>query len=127
MKKEMFILLVLLVGLFTGCSFVADNNVGAEIVDFDSCVRAGNDIIASIPRSCEANNITYIQPTLAERCEMEGGIWDYTYHECEGVSEQYCVNMIGGNYNECGSSCRHQPEGVLCTMQCVELCTLDLE
>ena len=57
-------------------------------------------------------------------CENEGGTWLDEYQECEGVSEKFC-DMQNGAYEECGSACRHDDPGGLCTLQCVQYCAFD--
>lgn len=54
-------------------------------------------------------------------CEDLGGTWLADYKECEYVSMEACQGL-GGEFNECGSACRHQTEQVFCTLQCVPYC-----
>ncbi len=56
-------------------------------------------------------------------CEAEGGAWDAKYKECTGIDSNSCTK-IGGNFNECASACRHDPNAEVCTMQCVLVCEL---
>ena len=61
---------------------------------------------------------------VEEACLEAGGIYVEEHVECEQVSEAVCSDM-GGTFDECASSCRHEPEGVVCAMVCVPLCTFD--
>ncbi len=56
-------------------------------------------------------------------CVGQGGTWDPQYKECVGVRPAQC-EAIGGEYNECASACRHNPDAEACTLQCVQVCQL---
>jgi|GEM_PF-3775872 len=56
-------------------------------------------------------------------CDTAGGTWVESAMECEGISKMVCGNM-GGEFNECASACRNDPEAQICTMQCVLVCKL---
>lgn len=51
----------------------------------------------------------------------EGGRWLQEYNECEYLPKQQCEEM-GGEYNECTSACRHDPEAMMCILMCVQIC-----
>jgi hypothetical protein len=59
----------------------------------------------------------------ASMCNASKGTWSAEYKECNGISENTCKS-IGGSYNGCASACRHDPKAEICTMQCVQICTL---
>jgi hypothetical protein len=61
---------------------------------------------------------------VEEACLEAGGTYVEEHVECEQISEAACSDM-GGTFDECGSSCRHEPEDVVCAMVCVPLCTFD--
>lgn len=61
---------------------------------------------------------------IEKACTDAGGKYLAPFSECEDVSSAACTAM-GGAYNECASACRHEPEGVMCTAQCVPVCSLD--
>ena len=66
-----------------------------------------------------------VDPAEVEQACLEaGGIFVEEHVECEQISEATCTDM-GGIFDECGSSCRHEPEDVICAMVCVPLCTFD--
>lgn len=56
-------------------------------------------------------------------CVGQGGSWDPQYTECVGVRPAQC-EAISGEYNECASACRHNPDAEVCTLQCVQVCQL---
>lgn len=58
-------------------------------------------------------------------CEAINGVWFIYNQTCEvnHLSEGDC-RSLGGEFNECNSACRHNPEAEVCTMQCVITCTL---
>jgi hypothetical protein len=62
-----------------------------------------------------------IQGERAVKCTESGGSYDLSNDECLGVSGAMCTD-IGGAWNECASACRNNPEAVVCTMQCVQIC-----
>jgi hypothetical protein len=60
---------------------------------------------------------------FAKACQSKSGTWLEKYSECENVDQQWCA-ASGGQFNECGSACRHNPDPAApCTLQCVPLCT----
>lgn len=67
-----------------------------------------------IEGKCQTENIS-------QECISEGGRWISEADECEGISEEKC-SEIGGNFNECASACRNDPDAQMCTMQCVLVC-----
>lgn len=69
---------------------------------------------ASVPPS--------LSPDMA--CRAQGGTWNAQYRECVGVGPSQC-GAIGGRYDECASACRNDPNADVCTMQCVEVCTVE--
>jgi len=98
----------------------------APVTDFDSCVAAGNPVMESYPRQCNANGQTFTEPiNLEEQCTINGGTWIDSAHECEGIGKDACQE-IGGHFNECASACRNDPTAEICTMQCVQVCQLDI-
>ncbi len=101
------------------------SNTEELITDFDSCVEAGNPTTRSIPAQCNANGQTYVQEfTKQEKCELYNGSWVESANECEYIGSELCEEM-GGQFNECGSACRNDPEAVMCTMQCVPFCSFN--
>ncbi|MFT4326647.1 MAG: hypothetical protein ACMXYK_04050 [Candidatus Woesearchaeota archaeon] len=97
---------------------------------FEACVAAGNPVMESYPRQCFDGSQMYVEEveapdttnmTPAEACEAYRGTWIESAEECEGISQNVCEDL-GGNYNECASACRNDPDAEFCTMQCVFVC-----
>ncbi|HSG16322.1 MAG TPA: hypothetical protein VLE70_08370 [Anaerolineae bacterium] len=63
---------------------------------------------------------------LEQACLDEGGIFIAEHNECEDISEDACTEL-GGEYDECASACRHEPADMVCTAQCVLVCSFDTE
>jgi hypothetical protein len=59
---------------------------------------------------------------LEKACVDAGGKYLDPFNECENVSAASCKAM-GGSFDECASGCRHLPESVMCTAQCVPVCS----
>ncbi len=65
------------------------------------------------------------QPILpsSDSCKENGGFYRAEFHECERLSQTWC-DQNNGTYTPCASVCRHQPETIVCTRQCVKVCQL---
>lgn len=61
---------------------------------------------------------------LQGACLSFDGNWLEEFNECEGMPQQMCADL-GGNFNECASACRNDPNAEFCTMQCVQVCSFD--
>jgi hypothetical protein len=59
---------------------------------------------------------------LEKACTDAGGKYLALFNECENVSSASCTTL-GGTFDECASACRHAPEAVMCTAQCVPVCS----
>ncbi len=139
MKKLLLILPLL---LLTAChhEIEAPTDEPMNITNFEECIGAGNPAMESYPRQCQANGQTFTEvitlpPEVSEElpvnpegpsvmetsCSNGGGIWLADSNECENASQKWCEKN-GGNWNECASACRNQPEAEICTMQCVLVC-----
>lgn len=107
-----------------------------NVIDFDTCVAAGNPTTKSIPPQCFDGKNNYVQGennqagtipsglTLEEQCETFEGKFIEETNECEYISKEACQEL-GGEFNECGSACRNNPEAEICTLQCVPFCKLN--
>lgn len=90
-----------------------------------------NPIKTTFQNRCEAEkvNATVLyegvckdeEPNPEGACLSFDGNWLEEFQECEGMSQEQCENL-GGNYNECASACRHDPDAEICTQQCVQVC-----
>ncbi|MGI0056043.1 MAG: hypothetical protein ACREAK_01580, partial [Nitrosarchaeum sp.] len=106
------------------------NTIDYSIDNFEECVYAGNSIMESYPRQCRTsdgrNYVEEIDSRLMSpesQCQKYGGNWLQEFNECEAISEEQC-SIINGTFNECESACRHTPESIVCTLQCVQVCVI---
>ena len=58
---------------------------------------------------------------MGEKCIDAGGVWVVDFEECEGVSQEWCDSQ-GGDFFECESACRHDPNAEMCIEVCVAVC-----
>lgn len=58
---------------------------------------------------------------IEHECEEHWWFWIEEAYECEWINRETC-NELGGNFNECASACRNDPEAEICTLQCVQVC-----
>ncbi len=58
---------------------------------------------------------------FSAECSEADGTWLAEHSECEYVGRDWCEER-GGEFLECESACRHDPEAEICTMQCVIVC-----
>lgn len=61
---------------------------------------------------------------LGITCEDFGGDWVADYSECEFLSEDYC-SLMGGEFFECESACRHELEPGPCVLMCIPVCKIE--
>ncbi|MFW6285952.1 MAG: hypothetical protein ACOC16_02165 [Nanoarchaeota archaeon] len=111
-KKIITLLLISSLIIFVGCSqdLNLDNNNNSNI-DNNNQTDDNSD-----------NNENNQDLKLA--CENNNGKWIEDFQECEGISENICLEL-GGNYNSCASACRHDPDAQMCTKQCVFVCSFN--
>lgn len=109
-----------------------DNNKNeTTITNFEECVDAGNPIQESHPRQCTHNGETYtenisfedmnLSENKYEACEELEGTPLEEYNECEHISQDAC-EYLNGEFHECESACRNDPNAEICTMECVSVC-----
>lgn len=64
---------------------------------------------------------------LENECIKSGGDWLAEFKECEssqtdkGLDQKECADL-GGQFDECASPCRHNPDAELCAAVCVKTC-----
>lgn len=115
-KKEWFLTFVMNILSFYEEKFTAsDNERGLYIIDTLQ-YWLSNYFASTL--SDETGDVVIPQ----EACGKAWGIRIDEFNECEGIDGTTC-GELGGTYNDCASACRHEPEGTLCTMQCVQVCT----
>lgn len=94
-----------------------------DVKDYESCVEYGGEKNYDFPRNCTLGQVTFIETSeeLGKKCEFLKGIWLEEFDECEGISEGDCYDL-GGEYFECESVCRNDPDAEICNMMCVQVC-----
>ncbi|MFP4567405.1 MAG: hypothetical protein ACLFN8_00520 [Candidatus Woesearchaeota archaeon] len=100
------------------------------VTNFEECVSAGNPVMESYPEQCEHNGEIYTRELTLEElenlepheaCGLLGGTYLEEHNECEYISQETC-EYLGGDFKECESACRHDPDAEMCTMECVIVC-----
>jgi len=118
MKKSLIITLSLALLFISGCSLLPTVQKVAPIDD-----NSSNPTV-NVPQAVEPIPLDKFNPTgKSDTCQDNNGIWLDAYRECENIKPAWCASH-GGVFNECGSACRHQPEALFCTAQCVPYCDL---
>ena len=103
-----------------------------EVTNFEECAALGNPIMESYPEQCAHKGIVYTRELaleelkefeIREACRLLGGTYIDEHDECEYITQEAC-EYFGGDFKECESACRHDPEypEVMCTMECVIVC-----
>ena len=104
-------------GCITSANFVWDKKIG-------SCVHASK-VSTSTTSIAKPSNTTKLSDAMVQNlCNTQGGQWSEKVRECLGVDKKVCES-IGGQFNECASACRNNPQAEVCTMQCVQVCELN--
>lgn len=104
-------------GEVTECTEMA---CAKEDMKAPKCLEYKNEVVDKVrqPTGEEENETV---PTSA--CEQNGGTFDAEHNECFGIDKNTCES-IGGNFDECASPCRHDPEAEMCIMMCEVVCEL---
>ena len=63
---------------------------------------------------------------VSKSCKDFDGSWSSIHKEFEQISGDQCEEL-GGTFNGCASPCRHNPLSKICTMNCVQLCSFEVE
>lgn len=107
-------------GCIISADFVWDIKIG-------SCVhktKVSTSTISGGTTITKPSGTTNISNAMAENlCMSKGGTWFEKVRECNGVGQNACES-IGGEFNECASACRNDPAAQVCTMQCVQVCSI---
>jgi len=89
--------------------------------------KSENKFITLLDSTKEADNAKIISTfkflNQKNACQTNGGIWDEQYQECGGITKEVC-GKIGGEWVECGSPCRHEPNAKYCIQSCALYCQL---
>lgn len=59
---------------------------------------------------------------LSTSCQEHKGTWIEVSQECEYPDSREWCEEAGGEFKECESACRNNPDAEICTMQCVIVC-----
>lgn len=94
--------------------------IGMFLLIFAAC----SNNVEELPSSDDAAGTVPAGSSNQQLCVDAGGKWIDGANECEGISAQYCQE-IGGQFEECGSACRNDPNAEICTMQCVQYCSFE--
>ena len=130
MKRLTFLIVCTLVFL-TGCAstslknddfvtkqFVASQQAVEQVYQLEKAGILTNVMIME----SEPAQVVATGPNKVLTCvSSEGGRWLQAFNECEYMPQQQCKNL-GGEYNECASACRHDPDAQMCIMMCVQVC-----
>lgn len=95
-----------------------------DVVDFKTCHDYGGYIENwDFPRKCIIDQVTFKETIndLKQACNNFNGTWIKEFRECEMISEYDCYDL-SGEYFECESPCRHNPDSEECIMMCVQVC-----
>lgn len=84
-------------------------------------VKQGEPSDPAPTTDCEGNNENIDANNVASGCQLNSGNWLAEHQECETGNSLWC-EQTGGEFSECESACRHNPETDICTMQCVAVC-----
>jgi len=103
-------------GCITSANFVWDKKIG-------SCVHASKVSTSTSSVVTKPATINLSDAMAQNLCNSRGGQWSEKVRECLGVDKNVCES-IGGQFNECASACRNNPEAQVCTMQCVQVCSI---
>jgi hypothetical protein len=139
MNKKIIIFLVLLISLAAILSFYKNNlnNNSSTIVggdrDTHGCIGSAgyswcevkNKCLRIWEEKCEISiDNTSTSTRALSQCAQKEGVWYPKEKICEAnqLSKSQCIEQEG-EFNECASACRHDPEAQVCTMQCVLTCT----
>ncbi|MFT4283037.1 MAG: hypothetical protein ACMXX6_01285 [Candidatus Woesearchaeota archaeon] len=87
------------------------------------CIANTYNALEVLPGTCDE---MIIPEDKFLACEELGGIGLPDYNECEYISSHSC-DLLGGKFLECESACRNHEDypDVMCTMQCVQVCSFD--
>jgi len=86
----------------------------------NKCMACANSLTISYTEGACIDSTVPVG-TPEEQCTSIGGQW--TGYDCVGISQGQCQE-IGGEFDECASACRNNPNATMCTLQCVQVCNI---
>ncbi|USE36182.1 hypothetical protein [Endozoicomonas sp. SCSIO W0465] len=145
MKKVISGVLVSLAVLLAGCASTQESpEVNAENLEvevtrqFTGTTMTPDPVLQQVSELSEAgilknvrmtrsipSQITATGPERVLACvSSEGSRWLEEHQECEFMAEETCAEL-GGEFNPCASSCRNDPDAMVCNLMCVAVCRFD--
>ena len=108
-------------GLWNGSEIIRSNVITGQIAELEkgTFTTSTNEIVID---NTQTNDETVTESEKKSGCELIGGSYN-EFGECLGVNSAQCL-VLGGEFNECASACRHDPAAEICTLQCVITCQL---
>lgn len=98
--------------------FVASEQAVEQVIELQKQgVLTNVKVMESAPAQVVATGAEKVLACVSS----EGGRWLQEYNECEYLPKQQCEEL-GGEYNECASACRHDPDAMMCILMCVQVC-----
>ena len=112
------------IGLWTGSQLIRSAAVSVQIDQllanelYEVPVDTGFDVEDPVDTNPDDVSIS----DKIESCELIGGTLN-EHDECLGIDQQGC-SVLGGDWEECGSACRHDADAEICALQCEIYCQL---
>ncbi|MBO9496873.1 hypothetical protein J7438_22695 [Thalassotalea sp. G20_0] len=102
---------------FTGSTMTPDPVMQQVMALSQAGVLKDVRMTRSIPARITATGPENVLACIA----TEGSRWLEEHQECEFMAEETCT-QLGGEFNPCASSCRNDPDAMVCNLMCVQVC-----
>ncbi|WP_422444616.1 MULTISPECIES: hypothetical protein [unclassified Endozoicomonas] len=102
---------------FTGSTMTPDPVMQQVMALSQAGVLKDVRMTRSIPAQITATGPENVLACIA----TEGSRWLEEHQECEFMAEETCT-QLGGEFNPCASSCRNDPDAMVCNLMCVQVC-----
>ena len=101
----------------------ADGEVHTVVIEFSNRCVAESAGAKNIVLLNQYEEIAFedLPEDKYEACELLDGTALEQFNECEFISQEAC-DYLGGNFYECESACRNDPDAEMCIMMCVPVC-----
>jgi|GEM_PF-6670247 len=110
------------IGFWNGADILRAQAVGTQVSQIQATqFVTGSDEVGVIDDT-QTNDDSVTDDEKEAGCLLVGGNYN-EYGECLGIDQGQCLSL-GGQFNECASACRHDPDAEICTLQCVITCQL---
>ena len=98
--------------------FIAPEQVVEQVIELEKQgILTNVKVMKSEPAQVVATGPEKVLACISS----EGSRWLQEYNECEYLPKTQCENL-GGEYHECASACRHDPDAMMCILMCVQVC-----